>query len=301
MGFRTLDIASNTEIHIRNGQLILSTVDGDVSVPIEDIHHIFAHGSNIRLSTMDLSILAQNKVGMTTLDERYLPTAIVIPFEGHARQSKLMHAQVETGKDTYRDLWKQIINKKVSNQARALSILGLEGADIVFAHINALDEDNIDSIEALAAKDYFSYYHEGLNRRVDDPINSRLNYGYAVVRSTIARSLVAEGFHPTFGIHHDSQLNPFNLADDLIEPYRPMVDLVAHNVIGANLFLNKSERRAMTQVLYNACMMDNSTINILKSVELMCDSLKRIILTDSTEQLALPTILPLEKMEGVEE
>lgn len=93
---------------------------------------------------------------------------------------------------------------EISNQARALSIMGLDNAE------------NVDAMEALAAKEYFEYYHEGLNRRVEDPVNSRLNYGYAVVRSSIARSLVAVGFHPTFGIHHDSQLNAFNLADDLI-------------------------------------------------------------------------------------
>ncbi len=72
-----------------------------------------------------------------------------------------------------------------------------------------------------------------MNRRADDPINSRLNYGYAVVRGYIAWCLVAAGFHPTSGLHHDSQLNAFNLADDLIEPYRAMVDLVAHDNIGS--------------------------------------------------------------------
>jgi len=70
----------------------------------------------------------------------------------------------------------------------------------------------------------------------------RLNYGYSVVRSAIVRSLVSTGFHPTFGIHHDNQLNAFNLADDLIEPWRPRVDLVAHNNVGSNVILNKSER-----------------------------------------------------------
>ena len=132
------------------------------------------HGANIILSTMDLSILSQHNVSLMTLDEKY------------------------------RDLWIQIISRKISNQARALSIMGLDNAE------------NVDAMEALAAKEYFEYYHEGLNRRVEDPVNSRLNYGYVVVRSSIARSLVAVGFHPTFGIHHDSQLNAFNLADDLI-------------------------------------------------------------------------------------
>ncbi|MBO5237794.1 MAG: hypothetical protein J6B50_03345 [Lachnospiraceae bacterium] len=76
-------------------------------------------GANIRLSTMDLSILSQNKVSVMTLDEKYLPTAIVLPFEGHARQSKLMHAQVTTCKGVYLDLWLQIIRQKISNQAIA--------------------------------------------------------------------------------------------------------------------------------------------------------------------------------------
>ena len=76
--------------------------------------------------------------------------------------------------------------------------------------------------------------------------------GYGVVRSAIARKLVVTGFHPTFGIHHDSQLNAFNLADDLIEPYRPMVDLVVHENIGSNLKLTKTERQNIAHVLHNA-------------------------------------------------
>jgi len=142
--------------------------------------------------------------------------AIVLPFEGHTRQSKLMHAQVNTDKEKYLELWMQIIERKISNQARTLSILGIKNAERIAAYVSKIDIDNVDVMEALATKEYFSYYHEGLNRRVGEPINSRLNYGYAIVRSAIARSLVSVGFHPTFGIHHDSQLNAFNLADDLI-------------------------------------------------------------------------------------
>ncbi|MBQ8518766.1 MAG: type II CRISPR-associated endonuclease Cas1 [Agathobacter sp.] len=145
------------------------------------------------------------------------------------------------------------------------------------------------------------FYHEGLNRRTEDPINSRLNYGYAVVRSAIARKLVATGFHPTFGIHHDSQLNAFNLADDLIEPYRPIVDLVAHENIGANIQLSKSERKEIAHVLHNACMVDGTKVNVLTAIDLMIESLKRIILDEADEKIKLPTIIPIESMEGITE
>ena len=243
MGFRTLEINKACEIHIKEGQLQVTSEDGLAIIPIEDLSQIMVHGANIRLSTMDLSVLTQNKVSIMTLDEKYQPTAIVLPFEGHARQSKLMHAQVNASDELYLELWIQIIRQKISNQSRALGIMGMNGAEEVGKYVCKLSGENVDISEALAAKEYFSYYHKGLNRRGDDPINSRLNYGYAVVRSSIARSLVASGFHPTFGIHHDSQLNAFNLADDLIEPYRAIVDVVAHENIGSNVQLSKSERK----------------------------------------------------------
>ena len=129
MGFRTLEISHAAEIHIKEGQLEITTDDGIAVVPIEDLNQIMVHGANIRLSTMDLSILSQNKVALMTLDDRYLPTAIVLPFEGHARQSKLMHAQKNTTHEKYMELWIDIIKQKISNQSRALSIMGLDGAE----------------------------------------------------------------------------------------------------------------------------------------------------------------------------
>lgn len=301
MGFRTLEISHAAEIHIKEGQLEVATEEGVVVIPIEDLNQIMVHGANIRLSTMDLSILSQNKVALMTLDEKYLPTAIMLPFEGHARQSKLMHAQVNTTDEKYLGLWIQIVKQKIRNQSRALSIMGLEGAERIAEYATTASQENVDYNESLAAKEYFAYYHEGFNRRTEDPINSRLNYGYAVVRSAIARKLVATGFHPTFGIHHDSQLNAFNLADDLIEPYRAIVDLLAHDNIGSNVKLSKTERRELAHVLHNACVVDDTKVNVMSAIDIMVESLKRIILENSTESLKLPVIIPIEDMEGITE
>ena len=301
MGFRTLEISQAAEIHIKEGQLEITSVDGVAYIPIEDLNQIMVHGANIRLSTMDLSILSKNKVALMTLDEKYLPTAIVLPYEGHARQSKLMHAQVNTEDSKYLELWIQIIKQKISNQSKALSIIGLNGVEKIAKYANSITEENVDYNEALAAKSYFNYYHEGLNRRIEDPINSRLNYGYAVVRSAIARSLVSVGFHPTFGIHHDSQLNAFNLVDDLIEPYRAIVDLVAYENIGSNVQLSKTERRELSHVLHNAGIVDDVKVNVMSAIDLMTESLKRIILGASEESLKLPVILPIEDLEAITE
>ena len=301
MAFRTLEINNNAELHIKSNQLEVTTNEGVAMIPIEDIAVILMHGANIRLSSMDLSILTQNKIAIITADDKFLPTAVVLPFNGSSRQSLLMHAQVNYPKDEYQLIWKDVIIQKIMNQSRALAILGKDGSETVSSHLNYINNDNVDQIEAMAAKEYFAFYHEGINRRTEDPINSRLNYGYAVIRSTIARSLVSIGFHPTFGLHHNSQLNAFNLADDVIEPYRAMVDLVAHNNIGTNANLSFAERRAMTQTLYNACIVDGVKINVLSAIDIMCESLKSIILDNSSEKIKLPIILPIETVEGVTE
>lgn len=204
-----------------------------------------------------------------TLDEKYMPTAIVLPFEGHSRQSKLMHAQVNVNNSLKNTLWHHIIRQKICNQARVLSIIGSDGAESVIKNADALTVDNVDYYEALAAKEYFGFYHKGLNRRSEDPVNSRLNYGYAIVRSAIARSLVATGFHPTFGLHHDSQLNAFNLADDLIEPYRAIVDLSAHEIIRSNMQLSKSERLKLASVLHCACVVEGTKVSVMSSIDIM--------------------------------
>ena len=94
---------------------------------------------------------------------------------------------------------------------------------------------------------------------------------------------MSAGVHPTFGIHHDSQLNAFNLTDDLIEPYRSMVDLVEHNNIGSNIQLTKLERKELAYVLHNACIVDGVKMNVMSAIDIMVESLKRIIL-DSSKQ-----------------
>lgn len=141
-----------------------------------------------------------------------------------------------------------------------------------------MNEDNVEAAEALAAKEYFACYPEYFNRREENPVNSGLNYGYAVVRSAIARNLVAVGFHPTFGLHHRSQLNAFNLADDLIEPYRAIVDIVVRENPSLNLKLTKDERMAIAHVMHNAYMVNEIKVSVMTSIDMIVESLKRIVL-----------------------
>ena len=294
MAFRTIEISNPAELHVKNGQLEITQADNCLVVPLEDIAQIMCIGQDIRISTMALSKLVEKRVVLTTLDRKYLPTAIVTPFEGNSRQSRVIHRQIETTKRKYDKIWQDIIFRKIENQANGLALIGKDGIKDVLNVFSMFDGKNTDIIEARAAKIYFRKYYPGMNRRIPSPINSRLNYGYAVVRSAIARSLIIKGFHPAIGIHHNNQLNGYNLVDDLIEPFRPIVDLFVINNLSENLILSKQERENISNILHSSCEIDGVKRPILSAIDIMCESLKRTIVYRK-DKIKLPKILPIEE------
>ena len=301
MAFRTLEITKSSEIHIKDSQLMITQEDKTLFIPIEDLHHIICHGPDIRLSTMALSRLAMNKVVLTTLDEKYLPTAIVFPYGGSARHSLVLNQQIIYSKERYQNIWFQIIKSKISNQQRVLAILNRNGFDEIEKYANNLNLANIDNTEALVANVYFHNYFIGLNRRENHPINSRLNYGYSILRSAIAKSVFIAGFYPALGIHHNNQYNAFNLIDDLIEPFRPIVDLIALEIPGENIKLDKQQRTDLSKVLFSKCIVNKNKSSVLNAIELMVESYKRIIVEASNEEITLPAVLPAEFVGGITE
>lgn len=330
MAFRTLEISHPTEIHINNGQILLYQKTDDkkknkkkfkpdyeglddyeevCKIPLEDLATIVCIGSNIRISTMALNALVDNKVLLVSLDKKYNPISIVSPCTGYYEQSIVTKYQIKLSNKRRFDLWRYIIERKITNQAKSLSILGLNGEEQLYKYIEKIknleyyennDIDNkIDIIESSSAKEYFEYFHPSLNRRTDDPINSALNYGYAVVRSAIARQLLYSGFLLSWGLHHKSQFNAMNLADDIIEPYRAMVDIVASRVANANIELNKTQRYDLAHVLHNACMVDGNKMNTLISIDLVVNSIKNYMMNEdcSIANVKLPIVIPEESME----
>lgn len=300
MGFRTLEIRHPADLHVSAGQLSIEQESGKVVIPLEDLTTLVCIGANIRLSTLGMAQMARHGITVLMIDNSYKPAAILLPVESNARQALVMHQQVDLDKKCKNALWRMIIRQKIENQARALSILGLSGMKDVMVFANELNGENIETIEALAAKTYFSFFHPGLNRRNADAMNSCLNYGYGVVRNALIRAIVLSGLQPAFGLHHSNQLNAFNLADDLIEPWRPMVDLIACSVVETNVLLTKKQRYELAHVLHNACVIEGKKMTVLSGIDSMVDSLKSAVINRTTE-LLLPVVLPVESMELINE
>lgn len=143
----------------------------------------------------------------------------------------------------------------------------------------------------MAAHKYFQYYYPGLNRRCENAVNSRLNYGYSIVRGCVAKSLAAHGFLLSKGIHHESSLNAFNLVDDMIEPFRAFVDLNSTRIQSNQIRLTREERKILMETLYMECKIDNKYTTVQNAIEIMVDSLKAFIFENG--DLLLPEMVPL--------
>ena len=301
MGFRTLEISSASEVHVRRGQLEITKQEEVILIPLEDLSTIVCSGANIRMSTMAQAQIAEAGISMLIIDEKYHPSCILTPVQANVRQTLIMRNQIIMTPEEKNELWKQIIMRKIENQARALTLLGKDGSEKVLRYIMDFDIDEIDSTEANAAREYFQFLHPGLNRRNDDPVNSCLNYGYAVLRNAFIRAAILSGFQPAFGIHHDNYLNPFNLTDDLIEPWRPMVDVTALRDPGTSTVLSRAKRKELAMVLHHTCLIDGGKVSVLSGIEEMVSSIRNIIVSDNTGNIKLPIILPVEITEGIKE
>ena len=305
-GFRILEITQPSEIHVTALQL---TVEQEIepkkkrkiTVPLEDLELIICTGANIRLSTMALSVLSENKIGVVIIGKDYMPSSIVLPYDANVRNASIAKTQLNMSAEIKGQLWRKIVQKKIENQAKCLTLLGLDGTKELMEMIPQVNPDDPENIEGMAAKFYFQQFHPGLVRRNDDPINSVLNYGYAIVRNTIIRDLVCAGFYTAIGIHHEGPFNSFNLADDLIEPWRAMVDVVAHDIVSSQTNLTREQRKQLTLVLHNAGMINGEKNTISNGINIMIQSFKTAVEKNNADLIKLPDILPVEKIEVISE
>lgn len=225
MGFRNIKIDSHVKLSIKNQQLYIET-DILRQIPLEDINCIIIENQTVTVSAYLLQKMADMGITVYVCDEKYLPNAVLLPMVRHSRHFKILKYQIEAGKPLQKRLWQQIVVRKIRNQALCLAYLDLDGSEELMKMCKEVQSGDRTHVEAKAAAFYFkSLYGLGFSRGNDHVINSALNYGYAIVRGLIARSIVCYGLEPSIGVFHHSELNNFNLADDMIEPFRPLVDL----------------------------------------------------------------------------
>lgn len=298
MGYRSIVITSSVRISVKNSQLI---IEGEAkgSIPIEDIRTLILESRSSSVSSYALSALSEAGVCVYLCDEKHLPCGVIMPFGRYTRQRKRIMSQLEQSKPHLKRLWQSIVIGKIKNQAKCLELCGVapeyyNKVGSLTAKVQSGDPSNA---EGRAAALYFRYlFGNGFSRGDDNGINAALNYGYAIIRGYIARLLADCGFEPCIGIHHRSELNNFNLADDLIEPFRPLVDLYVFQNLPIDE-LTSSDKREICNILNYELVSGGAHHSAAYAIERMIHSLEREFDSEDPDGLVLPTIECLKRHE----
>jgi CRISPR-associated protein Cas1 len=227
-----IDISNdNRELSARRGFLCIKE-HGEMlgEIPLDSICAIMATGRAILYTQNLLRELCEHGIPLVIVGDNFHPVGMMLPSVGQVRQMAVQQMQIAASKPLAKQLWAEIVREKIRNQSR---VLDLFERDNRIKHMPSMvASGDTGNLEAIAAKMYFpSLFKPGFIRNVPvKGINSFLNYGYAVVRAACARLVVAAGLNPSFGIQHHNQLNPFCLVDDLMEPYRPLVDMEVYKL-----------------------------------------------------------------------
>lgn len=238
---KVLCFSNRAYLSCRQRQLIIRTTDQmtgepcEYSRPIEDIGAVVIESEQVTLSSYLIAALLENKVALIICDGKHMPSGLMLPLEGNTLQSERFDAQISASLPLKKQLWQQTVSMKIKNQGAVLrKANGMEIGNML-AWATQVKSGDPENLEGRAA----AYYWKNLfgekpdfvrGQEGDDP-NGLLNYGYAILRAVIARSLVASGLMPTLGIHHSNKYNAYCLADDIMEPYRPYVDLLVLEIM----------------------------------------------------------------------
>ena len=259
---RTLYFGNPAYLKFKDEQLVINLPetsvlpekDHTITIPIEDIGFIVLENPQITITHQLMSALLENNVAVITCDHRHMPAGLLLPLEGNTTQSERFTHQINASEPLRKQLWQQTIRQKILNQAAVLKQEGrkIENMKYWADQVKSGDTENH---EGRAAAYYWGeLFDESIDFRRDPDgfsPNNLLNYGYAILRATVARSLVASGMLPTLGIHHHNRYNAYCLADDMMEPYRPYVDrLVLEIMDGSEMQedLTKEHKAKLLQI-----------------------------------------------------
>ena len=266
-------------------------------VPFEDIAVIVLNHREITLTHPVLSACGEYGISLFATGDTHHPSGVFLPFLSHSRATRWLRLQLDLPRPVAKQSWAAIVRKKIANQAACLRLAGCEGVDRLESYVRRVRSGDGDNLEGQAAAFYFArLYGKDFRRDQSRFINAALDYGYAVLRGTIARGLVAHGLMPSLGLFHASEQNAFNLADDVIEPFRPLVDLFVTKLAKpADGELRPEDKAALVGLLNVDVSMPRGKMSALSAIEQTIESLARVYEGGSETLLELPALIGLEQ------
>lgn len=291
--YKNLLIESKAHISFQHNQLRVETEDVH-HFPIEDLNSLVVSNRASTITVYCLDALAKNGTCVITCGNNYHPTGVQLPFGAYSRRLPMIKLQFNQPRPRVKKLWQQIIKQKILNQGKCLQLSGQE--DSISFLADKVKSGDSGNMESVAANKYFKIlFGKAFSRQEDDMAgNAMLNYGYAVIRASIARFIAVYGLEPSVGLFHHSEQNNFNLADDLIEPFRPVIDMLVYKLLmdGHNE-MSPEVKSQLIETLNIDVEIGSKRQPVNYAIEQVVQSLIRCYKGDD-KNLKLPNILPLK-------
>jgi CRISP-associated protein Cas1 len=303
MGWKVIHLTKPCKIKVKDENLLLTFSDGEkeesTKVTINDIDFILFDNTQFSITGKAIELLSKNGIATLFIDEEFHPSSILVPYHTHTLLTEMANIQISITQEFKAKVWQNIIKSKISNQSTTLKYWNkkeFNDLELLSQNVQLFDSNND---EAQSARIYWkSLFTNKTFRREqgsEDIINSMLNYAYAILRATMARSLSTSGFLPVFGIWHQNRYNAFNLVDDLIEPFRAFCDLYVKLLLNTkysqSLYLTIPLKRDLVKLLTFECVnINKGSSNLSKAIEVFVKQYKRAVMADDISLIVYPSI-----------
>lgn len=291
---RIVEVADDRRhLFVSRGFMVVQATDGERKelgqVPLDDIAAVIGNAHGLSYTNNLLVALAERNAPFVLCAANHNAIGMLIPIDGHWQQARRFDTQIAASKPTQKRLWAEIVRAKLQQQAAALEAAGAPTAPLT-ALAGKVRSGDPDNLEAQGARRYWTLlFGEEFRRDQDaDGVNALLNYGYTVLRAATARAVICAGLHPTLALHHANEANAMRLVDDLMEPFRPVIDLrVWHVHRSGDVSVTPEAKRALVRTLYDDMQSSSGATPVMACIQRLATSLVQVYLGER-EKLDLP-------------
>lgn len=269
MSWRTVIVSSHAKLDLQVGFMQIRNEEGLKRIILDEIDVLMIESTAVSITAALLSELVNRKVKVVFCDKQRLPIAELIPYHGCHDSSRRLKLQIAWDEEVKRRVWRRIVMEKILNQAKLLRRAGKrQEYENLLHYSESVEPGDVTNREGLAAKQYFAaLFGSDFTREKKCDVNAALDYGYQVMLSVFAREIAAEGYVTELGIFHDNIYNGFNLASDLIEPFRPLVDSVVRDWFSAlDQEFDKDLKRKLVGLLHEEIPINGNMQTVMNAI-----------------------------------
>ena len=272
MSWRTVVITKTAKLDYSMGYMVVRDVESTAKIHISEISVLVVESTAVSVTVALLNELINKKVKVMFCDDKHNPSFELTPYYGSHDCSLKLKRQISWDKTVKQFVWTQIVVEKIKNQAAVLDYYKLEQSSQLMEYIEEIELNDKTNREGHAAKVYFNaLFGKGFSRSDDCPVNAALNYGYSIILSIFNREVAASGYLTQLGLFHDNMFNQYNLSCDLMEPFRPFVDLTVREM--NPMKFDKEEKLQIYAMLSEEIRIDGRTQTFINAIKIYCKSI----------------------------